>query len=175
LLPYFLPVSCNRLLHQRSSSSSSVFLVSPSAPRTRESHHIARSWIESNPNSLVKTLINNITPISQSTYFQVIESPTHSKSVIAAAAVFLFSFFWAFFLTLRISILSFVKKSSYHCCCYFFCYFSNFVSCVSHLVVVSFVCSFVCVCVCVCVCVMMGGMCFSFSFWIEILAVLRIV
>ncbi len=28
---------------------------------------------------------------------------------------------------------------------------------------------------CVCVCVMMGGMCFSFSFWIEILAVMRIV
>jgi hypothetical protein len=47
----------------------------------------------------VKTLINNITTISQSTYFQVIESPTHSKSVIAAAAVavFLYSFFLGFF------------------------------------------------------------------------------
>jgi hypothetical protein len=47
----------------------------------------------------VKTLINNITPISQSTYFQVIESPTHSKSVIAAAAVFLFAFFLGFFVS----------------------------------------------------------------------------
>jgi hypothetical protein len=41
----------------------------------------------------------------------------------------------------------------------------------------SFGCCQLCIqlCVRVCVCVMMGDMCFSFSFWIEILAVMRIV